>query len=81
VIGLLGIAVVAGVIAGVSPCVLPVLPVLFMTGATEGESKRTRRPLAVVAGLIVSFTVITLVGAEVLTLLHLPDDLLPPSAS
>jgi len=75
-IGLLGIAIVAGVIAGVSPCVLPVLPVLFVAGATEGESKRRRRPLAVVAGLVVSFTLFTLAGAEILTLLHLPLDLL-----
>jgi cytochrome c biogenesis protein CcdA/thiol-disulfide isomerase/thioredoxin len=74
-IGLLGVAIVAGVIAGISPCVLPVLPVLFVAGATEGESKR-RRPLAVVAGLIISFTLFTLAGAEVLTLLHLPLDLL-----
>jgi cytochrome c biogenesis protein CcdA/thiol-disulfide isomerase/thioredoxin len=75
-IGLLGIAVVAGVIAGVSPCVLPVLPVLFVAGATEGESKRRRRPLSVVAGLVISFTLFTLAGAEILTLLHLPLDLL-----
>jgi cytochrome c biogenesis protein CcdA/thiol-disulfide isomerase/thioredoxin len=75
-IALLGIAVVAGVIAGISPCVLPVLPVLFVAGATEGESKRLRRPLAIVAGLVVSFTTVTLAGAEFLTLLHLPLDLL-----
>ena len=74
-IGLLGIAIVAGVVAGISPCVLPVLPVLFVAGATEGESKRLR-PLAVVAGLVVSFTVFTLAGTEILTLLHLPLDLL-----
>jgi len=75
-IGLLGIAIVAGVIAGVSPCVLPVLPVLFVAGATEGESARRRRPLAVVAGLVTSFTLLTLAGAEILSLLHLPLDLL-----
>lgn len=77
VIALFGIAIVAGVIAGISPCVLPVLPVLLAAGATEaGEQRSLRRPLAVIAGLIVSFTALTLVGAELLTLLHLPLDLL-----
>ena len=76
-IELFAVALVAGVIAGISPCVLPVLPILFAAGATEGsDHKNLRRPLAVIAGLIVSFTAFTLVGSEILTLLHLPQDLL-----
>jgi cytochrome c biogenesis protein CcdA/thiol-disulfide isomerase/thioredoxin len=75
-IGLLGVAIVAGVIAGISPCVLPVLPVLLVAGATEAGASKRRRPLAVVLGLVISFTLYTLAGVEILTLLHLPLDLL-----
>jgi len=75
-IGLLGVAVVAGVIAGISPCVLPVLPVLLVAGATEDQSNKRSRPLAVIIGLVISFMVLTLAGSEILTLLHLPQDLL-----
>lgn len=76
-IALFGIAILAGVVAGISPCVLPVLPVLFATGLSDGTSRsRLRRPLSVIAGLIVSFTTFTLVGSELLSLAHLSQDLL-----
>ncbi len=79
-IALWGIALLAGVIAGISPCVLPVLPVVVLAwtapvGADEGRARR-RRALAVVAGLVVSFSVATLVGSSLLTALHLPQSLL-----
>ena len=70
---LLGIAFVAGVITAISPCVLPVLPILLAGGAT---SSGRRRPLAIVAGLVLSFTVFTLAGAALLKALGLPEDLL-----
>ena len=43
---------VAGAATAVSPCVVPVLPIALSAGATGGR----RRPLGVVAGLVVSFT-------------------------
>jgi cytochrome c biogenesis protein CcdA/thiol-disulfide isomerase/thioredoxin len=70
---LLGIAFLAGVITAISPCVLPVLPLLLAGGAT---SQSRFRPLAIVAGLIVSFTAFTLAGAALLSALGLPADLL-----
>jgi cytochrome c biogenesis protein CcdA/thiol-disulfide isomerase/thioredoxin len=79
---LIGIGFVAGIVAGISPCILPVLPVVLATGATtaptgEKQSLRSRgRPLAVVGGLILSFSLLVLVGSEVLSLLHLPQDFL-----
>ena len=79
---LIGIGFVAGIVAGISPCILPVLPVVLATGATtaptgEKQSFRSRgRPLAVVGGLILSFSLLVLVGSEVLSLLHLPQDFL-----
>src|SRR5919108_633671 len=69
---LLGIAFLAGVITAISPCVLPVLPIVLAGGASGG----TRRPYAIVAGLIATFTVSVLVAAWLLSLLGLPDDLL-----
>ena len=69
---LLGIAFVAGLITALSPCVLPVLPVLLAGGAAGG----TRRPYAVVAGLVLSFTVFTITAAALLDALGLPQDLL-----
>jgi cytochrome c biogenesis protein CcdA/thiol-disulfide isomerase/thioredoxin len=52
--------------------VLPVLPIVLAGGATGGA----RRPYAIVAGLVASFTVFTLSAAALLSALGLPDDLL-----
>jgi cytochrome c biogenesis protein CcdA/thiol-disulfide isomerase/thioredoxin len=69
---LVAVAFVAGVVTALSPCVLPVLPVLLAGGTTGSE----RRPYAIVAGLVASFTVFTLTATAVLSALGLPDDLL-----
>lgn len=83
-IGFLG-----GLITGISPCILPVLPVIFFSGtqsvradASPGgvalETKPTLsdrlRPYRVIAGLVLSFSVVTLAGSALLSLLHLPQD-------
>jgi cytochrome c biogenesis protein CcdA/thiol-disulfide isomerase/thioredoxin len=73
VVVLLGIAFLAGIITAISPCVLPVLPILLVGGAT-GQSRW--RPLAIVAGLVGSFTLFTLAGAAILSALGLPADFL-----
>jgi cytochrome c biogenesis protein CcdA/thiol-disulfide isomerase/thioredoxin len=70
VLVLIGVGLAAGVITALSPCVLPVLPIVLAGGATG------RRPLAIVAGLIGSFTLFTLGAAWLLGSLGLPDDLL-----
>ena len=69
---LLGIGFLAGVITAVSPCILPVLPIVLAGGAT-GQG---RRPFAIIAGLVVSFTVFTLAAASILSSLGLPQDVL-----
>jgi cytochrome c biogenesis protein CcdA/thiol-disulfide isomerase/thioredoxin len=69
---LLGIAFAAGLITALSPCVLPVLPVLLAGGAGGGK----RRPYAIVAGVVLSFTVFTITAAALLDALGLPQDLL-----
>ena len=70
---LLGIAFLAGLITALSPCVLPVLP-LLLAGSAASESRW--RPFAITAGLVVSFTTFTLAGAALLSALGLPEDLL-----
>ena len=69
---LVGVAFVAGVVTAISPCVLPVLPVILAGGASGGR----RRPYAIVAGLVASFTTFTLAATALLSALGLPDDLL-----
>ncbi len=69
---LLAIGFAAGVITAVSPCVLPVLPVILAGGASGGR----RRPYAIIAGLVASFTLFTLTAAALLSALGLPQDLL-----
>jgi cytochrome c biogenesis protein CcdA/thiol-disulfide isomerase/thioredoxin len=54
---LLAFAVLAGAGTALSPCVLPVLPALLSAGGLGGR----RRPLGIVLGLSVTFTV-TIVG-------------------
>ena len=70
------IGLLAGVITSISPCVLPVLPVVLAAGARPDGARRSWRPYGVVAGLVVSFTASTLFGSLVLSALHLPQDLL-----
>jgi len=91
------IGFIGGLITGISPCILPVLPVIFLSGAQstrndqpdapEGRDggvatavkprralSETLRPYRVIGGLVVSFSVVTLVGSALLSLLHLPQD-------
>jgi cytochrome c biogenesis protein CcdA/thiol-disulfide isomerase/thioredoxin len=67
---LIGIGLLAGVVTAVSPCVLPVLPVLLAGGASG------RKPFRIIAGLVASFSVFTLFATWVLDKLGLPQDLL-----
>ena len=69
---LLGIAFLAGVITAISPCVLPVLPIVLAGGASGGR----RRPYAIIAGLVGSFFASVLFVAWLLQKLGLPQDLL-----
>src|SRR5919206_228442 len=65
-------ALIAGAATAVSPCVLPVLPVVLSAGAAGGR----RRPLGIVTGLTLSFTFATVALVYVIHALGLPDDLL-----
>ncbi len=89
---LIVIGLVGGLITGISPCVLPVLPAIFLAGGAQSartsmpvpantgslavaanpQQSLGRRPFLVVAGLVVSFSVFTLLGSLILSALHLP---------
>jgi cytochrome c biogenesis protein CcdA/thiol-disulfide isomerase/thioredoxin len=69
---LIVLGLLAGAITAISPCVLPVLPILLAGSATGPP----RRPYAIVAGLVASFTIFTLFAAALLDALGLPDDFL-----
>jgi cytochrome c biogenesis protein CcdA/thiol-disulfide isomerase/thioredoxin len=105
------VGVVAGFLAGISPCILPVLPVVLFAGVTPRASTQApadtsapasaapgarpaqpprpaepsppartwraaglARPLSVVLGLVLSFSLLVLAGSEIISLLHLPED-------
>jgi cytochrome c biogenesis protein CcdA/thiol-disulfide isomerase/thioredoxin len=70
VLVLIGIGLLAGMITAISPCVLPVLPILLAGGASG------RKPLRIIAGLVASFTFFTLFAAWLLAELGLPADFL-----
>jgi cytochrome c biogenesis protein CcdA/thiol-disulfide isomerase/thioredoxin len=67
---LLLIGFLAGVVTAISPCVLPVLPILLAGGASG------RSPVRVIAGLVLSFSVFTLFATWLLDQLGLPQDTL-----
>jgi cytochrome c-type biogenesis protein len=69
---LIAVAVVAGLATFLSPCVLPVLPVVAAASTTGGR----RRPLGIAVGLAAAFVVFTLLASRVLAALGLPQDLL-----
>lgn len=81
-VGLLG-----GLITGISPCILPVLPVILFSGASSTASTQSdgtvavqaqrserSRPYRVIGGLVLSFSAVTLLGSALLSALHLPQD-------
>ena len=70
---LLGVGFVGGLVTALSPCIIPVLPVIAAGGVGRG---RPGRPFAIIGGMVASFTAFTLAGGELLSLLHLPQDLL-----
>ena len=78
------IGFVGGLITGISPCVLPVLPVIFFSGGSASARDEARaknpftgsRPYLVILGLVLSFSIFTLLGSLLLSLLHLPQDVI-----
>ncbi len=60
-IGTFGLALLAGILTSLSPCVLPLLPIVLATAASEHRLG----PVALAAGLAISFTAIGLFVATI----------------
>ncbi len=57
----------SGIVTVLSPCVLPVLPIVLSSSASKGK----QRPLGVISGLIISFSLFTLAISQIVRLLGL----------
>ena len=73
---LIVVAFIAGLVTAVSPCVLPILPIVLATGA-DGDR---RRPYLVITGLVASFSFFTLASVQIIRALHLPGSTLRDAA-
>ena len=60
-------SLLAGLVTVLSPCVLPVLPIVLSSSASQGK----RRPLGVITGLIISFSIFTLAISQIVKFLGL----------
>lgn len=68
---LLAFAFMAGIVTILSPCILPILPIIL--SSTTGDSGK-KRPIGVVVGFILSFTFFTLFLSSIVRVSGLPAD-------
>lgn len=69
---LLAFAFVSGIVTILSPCILPVLPIVLAGSVGGGKA----RPLGVITGFIVSFTTFTLALTAIVDVLGIPSNTL-----
>jgi len=69
---LLGFAFLAGIVTVLSPCILPILPIV-LSGAVGGDK---RKPFGIILGFILSFTVFTLFLTKIVQLTGIPSNTL-----
>jgi cytochrome c biogenesis protein CcdA len=69
---LLPIALISGILTSLSPCVLPILPIVLASGI-DGNVRRVR---GMIAGLVVSFTVFALAFSAIVEVLGIPADII-----
>jgi cytochrome c biogenesis protein CcdA/thiol-disulfide isomerase/thioredoxin len=66
----IGLAFLEGFALIISPCILPILPIILSGSLTGNKS----RPLGIVAGFIIMFTVVTLFSRALIQLTHVSED-------
>lgn len=87
-LAIIALGLLGGLITGISPCILPVLPIIFLSGGADSARNFSAfntnkpqvqaskwRPYQVVGGLVLSFSAFTLFGTLLLNVLHLPQDI------
>lgn len=65
-------AFIAGIVTVLSPCILPLLPIILSSSQTHGGK---RRPVGIVLGFIASFTFFTLFLSSIVRLTGIPSTL------
>jgi cytochrome c biogenesis protein CcdA/thiol-disulfide isomerase/thioredoxin len=63
-------AFLGGIVTILSPCILPILPVVLTGSIGSGK----RRPLGIISGFILSFTFFTLFLASIVRITNIPAD-------
>lgn len=66
-------AFLAGIVTVLSPCILPILPII-LSSTIGGKSIGKARPVGVVLGFIASFTFFTLFLSSLVSVLRIPAD-------
>lgn len=72
---LLVFAFIAGIVTILSPCILPILPIVLSSGFGDQKLSRSR-PIGIVVGFIASFTFFTLFLSTLVRLSGIPADTL-----
>src|SRR3990167_10732741 len=72
---LIAFAFLAGIITVLSPCILPILPII-LTSSIGGQNTGKSRPMGVVIGFILSFTFFTLFLSTIVRLSGISADTL-----
>lgn len=70
---LIAFAFLAGVVTILSPCILPILPIV-LSSTIGGEATGKGRPLGVVTGFVLSFTFFTLFLSTIVRVSGIPAD-------
>lgn len=70
---LTGFAFLAGIVTILSPCILPVLPII-LSSTIGGQKTGYSRPLGIVIGFVASFTFFTLFLSSLVRFLDIPAD-------
>ena len=63
----------AGIVTVLSPCILPVLPII-LSSSVGGKESGKARPIGVVAGFVISFTFFTLFLSTLVRISGIPAD-------
>lgn len=67
-----GLAFIEGFALIISPCILPILPIILSGSLTGSKS----RPIGIVAGFIITFTLVTLFSRAIVLSTHISQDLI-----
>lgn len=66
-------AFLAGIVTILSPCILPILPII-LSSSGAGQKTGSARPLGIVTGFVLSFTFFTLFLSTIVKLTGIPAD-------